>query len=172
MARTTWIGRRRLGLATLLLAFLLDQVSKAWALAALWPPYSEGISVLPVLNLRLSFNTGVTFGLFAESGAEAVWLVVLVTGAVVLCLGLWLHRAASRSEAAALGLVMGGALGNIFDRLRQGAVTDFVDAHYAGWHWPTFNLADVAIIGGATLLVAIGLRSSATSEMTKQGTPS
>ncbi|MFC7691976.1 signal peptidase II [Paeniroseomonas aquatica] len=124
----------------------------------LWPPYSEGITLLPVLNLRLGFNTGVTFGMFAESAAGAVWLLVGIKLAVVAWLLLWLRRAANRTEATAIGLIIGGALGNILDRLRIGAVTDFIDAHYGGWHWPTFNMADVAIVCGVTLLVLTSFR--------------
>ena len=149
---------RRLGLVAALLAAATDQATKAWALASLWPPYGEGIAVLPVLNLRLGFNTGVTFGMLAESAADAVWALVAVKLLVVASLAWWLRRAASRTEAAALGLVIGGALGNVLDRLRQGAVTDFIDAHYAGWHWPTFNMADVAIVCGVALLLLGGLR--------------
>lgn len=136
------------------LAAALDQATKAWALSALWPPYSEGVAVLPVLNLRLGFNTGVTFGLFAQSAAGAVWALVAAKLAVVGLLLAWLlRRAASRAEAVALGLVVGGALGNITDRLRLGAVVDFIDAHHGGWHWPTFNMADVAIVCGVAALL-------------------
>ncbi|MBU8542012.1 signal peptidase II, partial [Falsiroseomonas tokyonensis] len=136
-----------------LAAGAVDQATKVWALGALWPPYSEGITVLPVLNLRLGFNTGVTFGMFADSAAGAAWVLVLVTLAITAFLLRWLWRSASRLEALALGLVIGGALGNAIDRLRIGAVVDFLDAHYAGWHWPTFNMADVAIVCGVALLI-------------------
>lgn len=149
---------RRFGSIAAPLAMAVDQASKAWALDALWPPYSEGVALLPVLNLRLGFNTGVTFGMFADSAAGAVWLLVAIKLAVVVWLLHWLQRATSRTEAMAIGLVIGGALGNIMDRLRIGAVTDFIDAHYGGWHWPTFNLADVAIVCGVALLVVTSFR--------------
>jgi signal peptidase II len=152
---------RRWGLLAALVAAVVDQVTKAWALAALWPPYSEGIALLPVLNLRLGFNTGVTFGMFRDSAAEAVWLLVAIKLAIVGLLGWWLWRTRLRTEAVGLGLVIGGALGNVVDRVRQGAVTDFVDAHYGGWHWPTFNLADVAIVCGVGLLLLASLRTPA-----------
>jgi lipoprotein signal peptidase len=154
-------GVRRLGLVAIPLALVIDQLSKAWALEALWPPYSPGIEILPVLNLRLGFNTGVTFGIFAESAADAVWVLVAIKLAIVAWLALWLRRTTLRAEAVGLGLLIGGALGNVLDRLRIGAVTDFVDAHYGGWHWPTFNLADVAIVCGVTLLVVASLRAPA-----------
>jgi lipoprotein signal peptidase len=152
---------RRFGLIAAPIAAVIDQATKAWALDARWPPYSEGITLLPVLNLRLGFNTGVTFGMFAESAAGAVWLLVSIKLAVVAWLLLWLRRAASRIEATAIGLIVGGALGNILDRLRIGAVTDFIDAHFGGWHWPTFNMADAAIVIGVALLVLTGLRAPA-----------
>jgi lipoprotein signal peptidase len=149
---------RRSGLLVAVVAVATDQASKAWALAALWPPYSEGIAVLPVLNLRLGFNTGVTFGMFANSSAAGVWVLVAVGLAVTAFLARWLWRTTSRLEAVALGLIIGGALGNVADRVRQGAVTDFIDAHLAGWHWPTFNMADVAIVCGVVLLILASLR--------------
>ncbi|MDX2204528.1 MAG: signal peptidase II [Hyphomicrobiaceae bacterium] len=141
-----------------LVAMVIDQFTKAWALDALWPPYSQGITLLPALDLRLGFNTGVTFGILAESAASAVWLLVLVKIGVVAFLAHWLWRSTLRLESAALGLIIGGALGNIADRLRIGAVIDFIDAHYAGWHWPTFNMADVAIVCGVTTLILVSLR--------------
>ena len=144
---------RLLGVLAALLAFGLDQATKAWALAALWPPYQVVMEVLPVWNMRLGFNTGVTFGLFRESAAGVVWLLVLLKLGVVAFLARWLWRGETRLEALALGLIIGGALGNVLDRVRIGAVVDFVDWHYAGWHWPTFNMADVAIVGGVGLLV-------------------
>lgn len=147
---------RGLGLGVAALSLLADQAGKAWALAALWPPQNGGIVLLPVLNLRLGFNTGVAFGIFASSGA---WLLVLLSLGVVALLLAWLWRSGRVAEVVGLGLIIGGALGNVADRVRIGAVVDFIDAHYAGWHWPTFNLADVAILAGVGLLVLAGLRS-------------
>ncbi|MBU8541861.1 signal peptidase II [Roseomonas tokyonensis] len=137
-----------------LAAGAVDQATKLWALSALWPPYSGGITVLPVLNLRLGFNTGVTFGMFADSAAGAAWVLVLVTLAITAFLLHWLWRTTSKVEALALGLVIGGALGNAADRLRIGAVVDFLDAHYAGWHWPIFNMGSRHRTGRIARLVA------------------
>jgi lipoprotein signal peptidase len=146
--------------AAALLAFLVDQATKLWALEALWPPYQVVVEVLPVWNLRLGFNTGVTFGMFRDSAAGAVWALVLVKLGVVAVLLRWLWRAERRLEAFALGLVIGGALGNVLDRVRIGAVVDFLDWHYRGWHWPTFNMADVAIVCGVALLLFASLRGT------------
>ncbi|MBS7789428.1 signal peptidase II [Roseococcus sp. SDR] len=146
--------------AAALLAFLVDQATKLWALEALWPPYQVVVEVLPVWNLRLGFNTGVTFGMFRDSAAGAVWALVLVKLGVVAVLLRWLWRGERRLEAFALGLVIGGALGNVLDRVRIGAVVDFLDWHYRGWHWPTFNMADVAIVCGVALLLFASLRGT------------
>ncbi len=88
---------RRFGLIAAPIAAVIDQATKAWALEALWPPYSEGITLLPVLNLRLGFNTGVTFGMFADSAAGAVWLLVGIKLAVVAWLLHWLRRSPTSS---------------------------------------------------------------------------
>ncbi|MHB0670486.1 signal peptidase II [Roseomonas mucosa] len=151
----------KLGLPAALAAFAVDQVTKAWALIALWPPYSEGIYVLPVLNLRLGFNTGVTFGMFAGGGTSSAWVLSALGLAVCGWLLSWMWKSRSRAEVLSLGLVVGGALGNVTDRIRQGKVTDFIDAHYGGWHWPTFNMADVAIVCGVAVLIVGSMRPMA-----------
>lgn len=150
---------RMMGLLAALATLGVDQASKLWALEALWPPYSAGITVLPVLNLRLGFNTGVTFGMFRDSAAEAVWVLVMLKLVIVGFLLRWLWRTQLRPEALGLALIIGGALGNILDRVQIGAVVDFIDAHYGGWHWPTFNMADVAIVSGVALLLLASLRA-------------
>ena len=142
----------RLGLPVAAVALALDQASKTAALTWLMDP-PRVMPVTPFLNFVLSFNTGVTFGLGRELGVEGAWLLAAVAVAVVALLMRWLARSDGWVETVAIGLVIGGALGNVVDRLRQGAVTDWLDLHYAGWHWPTFNLADVAIVSGVTLLL-------------------
>lgn len=132
-----------------------DQFAK-WVITELVMTPPRIIPVLPFLNLRLAFNTGVGFSLFAESLAQAVWLVVLVKVGIVFLLLWWAARVLKRSEGLGLGLVIGGALGNIVDRLRLGAVVDFVDLYYGELRWPTFNTADIAIAAGATILVLSG----------------
>ena len=102
------------------------------------------------INLVLGFNTGVSFGLFGQAPA---WLLMAFTLAIVAGLLVWIHRSDSRLTASALGLVVGGALGNLLDRLRQGAVADFLDFYIGSYHWPAFNLADVAIVCGVGLLL-------------------
>ncbi|MBI0539745.1 signal peptidase II [Roseomonas sp. KE2513] len=148
----------KFGFPAALAAFAVDQATKAWALFSLWPPYTEGIYILPVLNLRLGFNTGVTFGMFAGGGTSSAWALSALGLAVCGWLMAWMWKSVSRAEILALGLIVGGALGNVLDRIRQGKVTDFIDAHYSGWHWPTFNMADVAIVCGVAILMIGFLR--------------
>lgn len=118
------------------------------------------IEVLPVFNLVSVRNEGVSFGML---GGMAPWwaLVVLALG-IMTALTVWLWRTQSRFLGAALGLLIGGALGNGLDRLRHGAVTDFLDFHLQGYHWPAFNLADVAVFCGAVILVLGGSRKDRT----------
>lgn len=146
---------RKILCATLSLAVLaLDQWTKGFARAY----FADPISVGPLLDLRLGFNTGVTFGLFAGAGDLGRWVLVAGTAAVALWLLVWTWREARWAVAAPLALIAGGALGNIVDRLRSGAVTDFIDVHLGATHWPAFNLADSAIMVGTGWLLAASLR--------------
>lgn len=146
------------GLVFVVLAFAVDQVTKGVALAAV-PALTHGIEVLPFLDLVLLHNRGVTFGLLASDHPAGRWLLILLTGTITVALLVWLRRAQSRTQAAALGLIIGGALGNLMDRLRHGAVTDFLDFHVQGYHWPAFNLADSGIVLGVALLLITELRA-------------
>jgi signal peptidase II len=140
------------GLGLALAVVALDQATKYAVFLGLQPPWG-GVAVTPFLNLVTVWNPGVSFGLFA-SGSP--WMPVLLTGLALVVSGAltwWLRKADSRLMVVALGLVIGGALGNAIDRALYGAVMDFVDIHVAGWHWPAFNVADSAITVGAALLV-------------------
>lgn len=127
----------------------LDFATKAWALTL----PASGLPILPFFNLRLGFNTGISFGLFAAEGVYGyVVLIVLTLGIASFFLRLaWISR--RPLERAGYGAIVGGAFGNLLDRLRDGAVTDFLDLHAGEWHFPTFNLADVAISAGVVLLL-------------------
>jgi len=158
----------RLGLPAALAALALDQMTKAAILAWMTHP---PVPLAPFFNLTLSFNTGVTFGIGRDLGVEGAWLLAVGAAAVVAMLLWWLARAASQVEACAIGFIIGGALGNVVDRLRQGAVTDWLDLHVGDWHWPIFNLADVAIVCGVALLLSASLlpRRSAPRPETSRG---
>ncbi len=151
-------GRRRLGLGLVIAALILaaDQASKWLILTVVMAP-PRVIPVTDFFNLVLTWNRGISFSLLA---GEAVWLpLALVALALVICgfLIVWMRRAENALIAAALGLVVGGALGNVVDRLRFGAVIDFLDLHVGGWHWPAFNLADSAISVGVAVILIHGL---------------
>jgi signal peptidase II len=148
---------KALAFALVPLVVLLDQLTKGWARMQLANPLDLG----PVLNLGLSFNRGVSFGLFSADGEAGRWFLVAATGAVAAAMLIGITRVRRTGMAIALALIAGGALGNIADRVRQGAVTDFIDVHLGGAHWPTFNLADAAIVlGVATWLVLSARKSS------------
>lgn len=112
------------------------------------------IPVTGFFSIVLGTNTGVSFGLFA-GGSQALLAVLGVAIVGILLFMLW--RAETLLAAAGLGLVIGGAVGNIIDRMRRGGVTDFLDFYLWQWHWPTFNVADIGIVCGAGLLVLEGL---------------
>lgn len=131
-----------------------DQITKAVALATISP--AQPIEVLPFFNLVLVWNRGVSFGLFGGHGLPAAAFIA-VSLAIAAGLLVWLWREPQRPTALALGAVVGGAVGNVVDRVVHGAVVDFIDLHAAGYHWPAFNIADSAIVLGAVALVLDGL---------------
>jgi signal peptidase II len=102
----------------------------------------------------MGWNRGVSFGLFSSDSSAAAWALIVLALLIVGLLIAWLAKEEHAPTAAALGLVIGGALGNVIDRLRFGAVADFLDFHAFGYHWPAFNAADTAISLGALALVA------------------
>lgn len=136
-------------------AVVSDQLTKAAALSLL----SQGtaVPVLPGFNLSLGFNTGASFGMMGGVMAGKPLLMAALTGALTLAFAVMAVRAQHALERAGFALVVGGALGNIIDRLRQGAVTDFLDLYWRDGHWPTFNVADIAITLGAVLILAASL---------------
>lgn len=145
-----------LGLGLAALVIVLDQASKAWMMGLLAdPPRIVGLtdffSLVPV------WNRGVSFGILAARDGSTAWLLSGVALAVAAGLVAWLSRVERPLLALSLGLVIGGALGNVIDRGRFGAVFDFLDFHVASWHWPAFNLADSAITVGVALLLLDGL---------------
>jgi signal peptidase II len=135
----------------------LDQVTKLWAMAAL--ELYQPVALLPFFNLTLLHNTGAAFSLLSSAGGWQRWVFTGLAMAISVVVAIWLNRVARRARgtATALMLVLGGAIGNLIDRLRLGYVIDFLDFHAAGWHWPAFNLADAAISVGAVLLVGLSL---------------
>ncbi|WJW75098.1 signal peptidase II [Thiohalobacter sp. IOR34] len=141
------------------LVLLADQLSKQLAEARL--AAGQVVELTGWFNLRLAYNRGAAFSFLGEAGGWQRWLFIGVGLLAVGAILLWLHglRAGDRLLAWALALILGGALGNLVDRVLYGHVVDFIDWHYAGWHWPAFNLADAAISLGVVLLLGSGLLS-------------
>ena len=137
-----------------LVVVALDQLSK-WQVVRSLP--AQAVEVTGFFNLVLVCNTGISFGLLPGDSPLKAWLLSGVALAVVVGLLFWVHNKDSRLLVAGCGLVVGGALGNVVDRLRVGCVIDFLDVHAAGWHWPAFNVADSAITVGVALLLVHGL---------------
>ena len=151
----------RRGLAVAVLLLVLDQLSKWWILDVVRLPEQQNVPLLmlgPIgLDLTMVWNRGVTFGLFSGDGAWNHVILAAVALGVAAMLLRWLWKAETGLVALALGAVIGGAIGNVIDRFRFGAVVDFVDVHAWGWHWYVFNVADAAIVCGVLALVADAL---------------
>jgi signal peptidase II len=146
------------GLAVAAAAAVLDQLSKAMVLGF----FGEAgcavhrAEIAPFLDLVLTCNAGVSFGLLNRTGVHS--LVFAVAAAVIIgVLVLWLSRVRSTFLAVAIGLIIGGAIGNVIDRLRFGAVIDFLYFHAGAWYWPAFNLADSAICLGVAAMLLDGV---------------
>jgi signal peptidase II len=142
----------KLGLIVGVIALVLDQASKFFFYDLLVGQGQRSIEVLPFFNLVTVWNYGISFGMFNSGSPSGSIIFVGLAMAIVVALLVWLRSVTAPLIAAALGLVIGGAIGNVIDRLRFGAVFDFLDFHVGGWHWPAFNVADSAICIGVFLL--------------------
>lgn len=150
-------GRRRSGLLWLWLSLIIlvaDQVTK-WMIASSIELY-ERVPVMSVLDITHLRNTGAAFSFLSDAGGWQRWffivLAILVSGLVLV----WMSRLPARGKSwlcAALALIVGGAVGNVVDRILFGFVVDFISVHYAGWYFPAFNVADSAITVGAAILL-------------------
>jgi signal peptidase II len=136
--------------------FAADQGSKYWILHGLDLPRLRDVRVLPVLDLTMVWNRGVTFGLLTGQGAWSAAILAALALAIVAALAVWLRRTDSAPTAIAIGAIAGGAVGNVTDRLHYGAVVDFIRAHAFGWSWYVFNVADAAIVCGVAALAILG----------------
>ena len=141
----------RFGLLIAVFIVALDQASKWWLLELMGRD-PRVIEVTPFFNLVLGLNRGVSFGLF-DSAEMGPWPFLLLAAAITVALLVWLAKAGQRWTATALGLIIGGAVGNAIDRVRFGGVVDFLDFHALGRHWPAFNVADSAICIGVILIL-------------------
>lgn len=158
--------------------FFLDQLSK-WAVTEIiFRPRIEGknglnffewyintpnalsgiyIKITSFFNLVMAWNTGVSFSMFSNSGDYMKYILIAVALGITALFSTWLWRTQKHREGICYALIIGGALGNVIDRVRFGAVIDFLDFHIMGYHWPAFNVADMAVVIGVTLLVITSL---------------
>lgn len=143
-----------------LAVLILDQLSKYWVQLVLMP--YERVPLLPFFNLTLVFNKGAAFSILDDAGGWQRYFFIALASGVALGLAVWLTRISPRERLLAFGLalIIGGALGNLVDRIVLGQVVDFLDFHWAGWHWPAFNVADSAISVGVAALLWDSLVSS------------
>ena len=147
----------RRGLIVAAFAALVDQAIKLWLLFGIDLGARGTVPLTPFLDLLLVWNTGISYGWFQQSGPAGQWALLAVKAVAIALLWIWLARAGSRLTAVALGLIIGGAIGNAIDRLAYGAVVDFALFHVttATWtfNWYVFNLADAAIVAGVAGLL-------------------
>ena len=146
------MASRTLGLLAIPLALLLDQLSKWIMLDLLLNPPRE-IILLSFFKLTPVWNRGVSFGLFPADSIFEKYMLVIIALLICIYLAFWLCREKDKWSGFALGMIIGGATGNVIDRLRFGAVKDFLYFHFENWAWPAFNLADSFIVTGVALLI-------------------
>jgi signal peptidase II len=161
-ARTLWGPLTGFGLAAALVTCAADQASKLWLLQTYDLASKGAVTIAPYVDFVLTWNTGISYGWFQQEGPFGQWALLALKAIAVALLWIWLARAGSRPSALALGLIIGGAVGNAIDRLAYGAVADFVLLHLetAAWrfNWYVFNLADVAIVAGVAVLLYESIR--------------
>ncbi|MGB5950582.1 MAG: signal peptidase II [Parvibaculum sp.] len=171
--RPVWGPLSGLGALVAILGFASDRLHKWWMLSVYDLPSRGRVEITSFFDLVMAWNKGVSYGLFqAETLVGRIGLIVFALG-VVAGLGLWLARSEARITAVAIGLVIGGALGNVLDRFLYGAVADFFSFHAFGFYWYIFNVADIWIVVGVGLILLEsalpGVFGPVHSEQTDQG---
>jgi len=145
------------------LVVVLDQVSK-WLMVS-WLSLYETVAVIPYFNLTMAHNSGAAFSFLAGAGGWQRWFFIGLTTVISIGLFIWLNKIAkTKLEATSISLILGGAIGNVIDRIYFGYVIDFLDVYYGTYHWPAFNVADSAICIGAALLIIDTFRAEPKSE--------
>ena len=170
------LKQRGLWFSVIFVALILDQLSKwaitekllrpaiygddgasffGWLMHAPTPLPNAQIPVTSFFNIVMAWNTGVSFSLFAGGNSYTPYLLIAMALSITILFLVWLWQATTHLQGISYALVIGGALGNIIDRARFGAVIDFLDFHFFGYHWPAFNVADMAVVCGITLLIIV-----------------
>lgn len=147
------------------LTVALDQVSKS-AIDASMHLY-QSIEIMPYFNLTYVHNTGAAFSFLSEAGGWQRWLFTILAAIISIVLAVWLAKLKKHEilMAASLSLILGGAIGNLIDRVLYGYVIDFLDVYYQSWHWPAFNIADSAITIGVILMLLESIGVGKTEEI-------
>jgi signal peptidase II len=172
-AAYAWGPLTALGLVVALLSCVADQAAKLYLLDVVELGSHGPVAVAPLVSLVLTWNTGISYGLFPQEGVLGLWLLLGFKAVAVVLLWIWLARSHSRLTALALGLIIGGAIGNAIDRLHWPGVMDFVLLHVetagANFRWYVFNLADVAIVAGVATLLYDSVRTEAPQKRPDRG---
>ena len=137
------------------ITFAIDQISKT--LVVSYIDFNTRLHILPSFNLVHIKNSGVSFGIFSNQHQYGPYILAFVSCVIVCAIAFLAHKVNSKIQKIAYGLIIGGALGNVWDRLTHKAVTDFLDFYIGNYHWPAFNLADVGIVWGAGMLLVHSL---------------
>ncbi|MGB3722224.1 MAG: signal peptidase II [Pacificimonas sp.] len=135
------------------IVFIADQLSKWWIISGLKLESLGSVPLLPFLSFTWVENRGVAMGLFQAEADIGRWLLVILTGAIAAAIIWWINSERDSTDLAAMGIILGGAIGNIVDRVRLGYVADFVHLHWGDWSFYVFNVADAAITIGVGLLL-------------------
>jgi signal peptidase II len=142
-----------LGFSAALITLILDQATKLYTLFVYDLPVKEPVELAPFINLIVVWNRGISYGLFQQSSEIGRWGLIVISILASIALSVWIRRTSARLLAVSLGLIVGGAIGNVIDRLAYGAVFDFIQLHAGSWSWYVFNVADAAIVAGVVGLL-------------------
>ena len=143
---------KKLAIPFILILIFLDQVTKWWIVNHIMQPIKI-LPITPFFNIVLTWNSGISFGIFSNQGSFSVIILSTLATLIVFFLAVWLMKAENKKLIIGLICIIGGAIGNIIDRVYHGAVIDFLDFHIKSYHWPAFNVADSCIFIGATLII-------------------
>ena len=147
------LSPRALGFLIAVVTLAVDQGHKIWMLDVFDIAARQPVALTPFLDLVMAWNPGISYSLLSAETPEGRFALLALSLVATAWLSVWLWRAPDRLTTVALGLIVGGALGNAYDRFAYGAVADFFHFHVGGFHWYIFNLADVAIVAGVGLLL-------------------
>jgi signal peptidase II len=149
------MAERRLGFAIAFLVFAIDQLTKYWVTGPLGVnQLGDQLTLLPIFNFTYTENQGISLGLLNATNPVGRWMLVALTSAIAIGVAVWIGKEKNRIDQVALGMVLGGALGNILDRVRHGFVTDFLDLHFGEFRpFLVFNIGDAAISIAVVILL-------------------